>query len=52
MFIQPVNDFRAFDAFLYKELNNVPLLHFDDKLHFFGPSVKESPGIKYSSYIV
>jgi hypothetical protein len=36
MVIQPVNDFHPFHAFLNEELDNVALLHFHDKRHFFG----------------
>jgi hypothetical protein len=31
MFIQPVNDFRPFHAFLQEELDNISLVHFRDK---------------------
>jgi hypothetical protein len=36
MFIQPVNDFHPFHAFLDEELDSVPLLHFHEKQHSFG----------------
>jgi hypothetical protein len=35
MLVQPVTDFHPFHAFRHQELDDIPLLHFHEKRHFF-----------------
>jgi hypothetical protein len=45
VFIQSVNDFHAFHAFIHEELENVPLLHFHEMWHAFGMAPVISAGL-------